>query len=170
MKNFSSLSLFKPSVDRLFLSKILYMLKKDYFLRLVEELGKTLAKILELRKQDRLEDAQELIEEVYEGYFQFNSEYVLSKKDSEIMQVLMEENKLHQEHIKIIAELLIQEGEIHYQWDELLHSQNCLRKAHILLEYLNETNPSVFSMERKRKIDRILKFQVLIENELNDNH
>lgn len=145
------------------------MLKKDYFQRIIEELGKTLAKILELRKQDDLEEAQELIEEVYEGYFQFNSEYVLAKQDTALLPALLEENNLHEEHIKVIAELLIQEGEIHYQWDELLHSQNCLRKAHILLEYLNQENPHIFSMERKQKIDKILQWQKVIKSELNED-
>jgi len=128
------------------------MYRKDYFLRVVEEFVEWLSKVLKLKNQGRYQEALEEIDKAYQGYFGWDASFCLQLPDNFLVETLQKNYQLHAEQMKIIADLIQQQGEIYFaqtQWEE---SYDLLYKALTIQEFLNSEEQTVFSFERHQKI------------------
>ncbi len=127
-------------------------IERDYLMRQLMQLFEVIHKILGHRKKGEDNQAEEQIR-----YF-----YSILKLDTdirrlnieELLRVLLEERKLSNEHLELLAFVLIEEGEMVGTEEERF---DCFRKAYFLLDKV-ERESTVFSMDRQIKLSELRQF------------
>ena len=130
------------------------MIRKDYILRMVQEFAKFLAKIVGLKMEGKLDEALKEIDNIYTGMIDLDPIVLKSLDPGEVMDFLLEEKKYNNHYIKMIAELLFEEGQIYVENGDPISARNVMEKAKILINYLME-NDSTFSFDLYEKISLI---------------
>jgi hypothetical protein len=131
------------------------MIRKDYMLKLVEEFGKIIRKIAGLKDEGNYEQAQSLLDKTMEGSFKFTSFYLDNIANNAFIDILIKEHQFGNEQLTLLADLLQLEGEMAYQQGEYQKSKIKLSKSLIILAYLSETNPHIYSFDREIKMDNL---------------
>lgn len=130
------------------------MIRKDYILRMVQEFAKFLAKIIGLRMEGKLDEALMEIDNIYKGMIDLDPIVLKSLDPGELLDFLLKEKKYNNHYIKMIAELLFEEGQIYVENGDPISARNVMEKAKILINYLME-NDSTFSFDWYEKISVI---------------
>jgi hypothetical protein len=130
------------------------MIRKDYILRMVQEFAKFLAKIIGLKMDGKLDEALKEIDNVYKGMIDLDPIVLKSLGPEEVLDFLLKEKKYNNHHIKMIAELLFEEGQIYVENGDPISARNVMEKAKILINYLMESD-STFSFDWYEKISVI---------------
>ena len=130
------------------------MIKKDYILRIVEEFAKFLAAIIGLRKEGKFDEALKKIDSVYKSIVDLDPIIIKSMGSDEMMDFLLNEKKFNHHYLKMLAELLFEEGLVYHENGDPISAQNVLQKAKILINHLME-NDSTFSFDWYEKINMI---------------
>ena len=134
------------------------MIRKDYILRMVEEFAKFLAAIVGLKNEGKFDEALTKIDSVYRGMLDLDPVVVKSVYGSELLDLLQNEKDYSNTYLKMIAELLFEEGQIYDSNGDPVSARNVLEKSKILIDYLME-NDATFSFDWYEKlavIDKIL--------------
>lgn len=134
------------------------MIRKDYILRMVEEFGKFLAAIVGLKREGKLDEALIKIDDIYTGMIDLDPIVIKSLKPEELLDFLQKEKHYNNHYVKMIAELLYEEGQIYVENGDPVTARNVLGKAKILITYLME-HDKTFSFdwyEKMSVIDGIL--------------
>ena len=134
------------------------MIRKDYILRMVEEFAKFLAAIVGLKNEGKYHEALKKIDTVYTGLIDIDPIILKSLSPEEMITFLKNEDKYSNQYLKIIAELLFEEGQIYAESGDPVSARNVLVKAKMLINYLSE-NDSTFSFDWYEKI-RIIDEQL----------
>jgi len=135
------------------------MIRKDYILKMVEEFAKFLAAIMGLKDEGKYEEALKKIDSVYTGLLQIEPVSIKSVGAEEVLDYLKTEKKFDNQTLKMIAELLYEEGMIYAEMGDPVSTRNVLEKAKVLIDYLSE-NDQTFSFdwyEKLASIERILE-------------
>ncbi len=130
------------------------MIRKDYILRLVDEFGKFLAKIAGLRLEGDYDDALKLIDDIYEGMLNAEPKVLKSIDTDKLIDFLQQEKKFNNQYLKMIAELLFEEGHIYVENGDPISARNVLEKSKVLIEYLM-ANDTTFSFDWYDKLTAI---------------
>ena len=130
------------------------MIRKDYILRMVEEFAKFLAAIVGLKNEGKYNEALKKIDTVYTGLIDIDPIILKSLSPEEMITFLKNEDKYSNQYLKIIAELLFEEGQIYVESGDPVSARNVLVKAKMLINYLSE-NDSTFSFDWYEKISII---------------
>lgn len=130
------------------------MIRKDYILRMVEEFGKFLAAIVGLRREGKLDEALKKIDDVYRGMIDLDPIIIKSVSPEELLDFLQNEQQYNSHYLKMIAELLFEEGQIYVENGDPVSAQNVLGKAKILINHLME-NDQTFSFDWYEKLNVI---------------
>lgn len=130
------------------------MIRKDYILRMVQEFAKFLAKVVGLKMEGKLDEALKEIDNIYKGMIDLDPIVLKSLDPGEVTDFLLEEKKFNTHYIKMIAELLFEEGQIYAENGDPISARNVMEKAKILINYLME-NDSTFSFDWYEKISII---------------
>ena len=130
------------------------MIRKDYILRLVDEFGKFLAKIARLRLEGDYDDALKLIDDIYQGMLNAEPKVLKSIDTDKLVEYLQQEKKFSNQYLKMIAELLFEEGHIYIENGDPISARNVLEKSKVLIEYLME-NDATFSFDWYDKLTAI---------------
>ncbi|MCH8317575.1 MAG: hypothetical protein IIA88_03625 [Bacteroidetes bacterium] len=139
------------------------MVQKDYLLRLIEQFSKTLINIIGLKKKGEYKKASELIAETYRGLLKFDPGYLEHIPDNELLDTLVKDKALNHDQLEIVADLLIEEGDILFQQKQRNKSRTKYSQALKVLDHLNEEQKSTFSFDRMNKIGSIQK-KLTIDN------
>lgn len=130
------------------------MIHRDYIMRMVEEFGKYLAAIVGLKLEGKLDEALKKIDTVYEGMIDLDPKALKSLSVDELLVFLQKEKEFNNHYLKMIAELLYEEGLIYYESGDPISSRNVLEKAKIIINYLMDVD-STFSMDWYEKLSVI---------------
>jgi len=130
------------------------MIRKDYILRMVEEFSKFLAAIVGLRLEGEFDEALKKIDNVYRGMIDLDPIVLKSVDSTELLDFLQTEKDYSNTYLKMIAELLFEEGQIYAENGDPVEARNVLEKAKILIDYLME-NEATFSFDWYEKISVI---------------
>lgn len=130
------------------------MIRKDYFLRMIEEFAKMLAAILGLKSEGKYEEALKKINGVYEGLLTLNPVIIKSIGPDEVIYFLTREKHLNNQKLKLVAELMYEEGLIYTELGDPVSARNLLEKAKVVIDYLME-HDSTFSFDWYEKVEKI---------------
>lgn len=133
------------------------MLQKDYILRVIEQFSKILINIIGLKKKGEYKKASELIAETYRGLLKFDPDYIDHIPDNELLDTLVKDKVLNHDQLNIVADLLIEEGDILFQQKQRNKSRIKYNRSLKILDYLNDEQKSTYSFDRMNKIGSIQK-------------
>jgi len=121
---------------------------------MVEEFGIFLAAIIGLKKGGKYDEALERVNQIYSGMIDIDPTLVKSIDSSELLEFLQNEKGSDNHYIKMLAELLFEEGQIYFSQGDPVIGQNVLEKSKILINYLMESDKT-FSFDWYEKINII---------------
>ena len=131
------------------------MFKKDYLLRIIEEIIRIIGRILHLIKEGDFDKAEKMLKEAYE-LIEVNEDWKNISITALIQ--LMEKKEFSYSKMEIIADLIKVEGDIvKAQGKEGYH--DLYIKALAIYEYLDQ-NDVTYSFERA---DKIIKLKNIVE-------
>ena len=130
------------------------MIRKDYFLRIVDEFGKIIATIIGLRLKNNIEEALNEIDKVYEGLIDADPKVLKSIAPKKLLNFLQNEKGFNNQYLNMIAELHYQEGMVYLENADPVSARDVLEKSKILIEYLMD-NDSSFSLDWNDKLKDI---------------
>ncbi len=127
------------------------MIRKDYIQKIIEEFAKALATIMGLKEDGEYGKALDKIDEAYVGTMDVDPKILRSIDESELVEFLQIEKQFDNQYLKMIAELLFEEGQVYVETGDPVSARNVLGKAKKLIEYLME-NDATFSFNWYDKI------------------
>ena len=130
------------------------MIRRDYVMRMIEEFGKFLAAIVGLKREGKYGAALNKIDNVYEGMIDLDPKVLKSIDMDELLDFLQHEKKFDNHYLKMIAELLFEEGQINHESGDPISARNVLEKAKVLINYLMESD-TTFSFDWYEKLSLI---------------
>ena len=134
------------------------MIRRDYIMRMIDEFGKFLTAIVGLKREGKFEDALDKVDGLYQGMLDLDPKVLKSLDKDEVLDYLQKEKEYTNQYLKLIAELLFEEGQIYHEIGDPISAQNVLEKAKVLINYLMDSD-TTFSFDWYEKIavvDKIL--------------
>lgn len=127
------------------------MFRKDYLMKLLQQLEEALKKINQKRREGDHEHALRLTKDSYQKLLGLQS----TEMDSEeFINKLLENKSLEFDELNVLAELLKEEGDIHFDLENNKRSKLKYEQALEVFAYLNQEE-KVFSFEREAKISEM---------------
>jgi len=130
------------------------MIRKDYILRMVEEFAKFLSAIVGLKREGKFDEALRKIDEAYKKLFDLDPIVLKSVDSSELLDFLQTEKGYSNNYLKMVAEMLFEEGQIYDNTGDPISARNVLEKSKMLINHVME-NDATFSFDWYEKLSVI---------------
>lgn len=130
------------------------MYRKDYILRIIEEIARFIGKITGLLKEGKPEEAEFWLHKGY-SLLKADRERLLQLEPGELVEELEKNLGFDFVRMELIADLIVAEAEIH-ETKNTGRERNLYILALALYEYIDK-NHNVYSFERNDKILRLLE-------------
>lgn len=144
------------------------MIQKDYVLRLIEEFGIALRKIIQLRKSNQPKEAHLLIEQCYSGFLKLDISLISQMSGDQFISWVNQQT-LQTLQLRVLADLLNEEGEIFLLIRDQSTALDRFVKALLLLQYINNLDPHTYSFGRMKKMATLEQKINTIKNHLLSN-
>lgn len=136
-------------------------------LKLIEEISKVLALLIELKKNGRFREALENVNNTLLTYFNCDSEFIYSVSEELFINALKDQKGLSAEELSSLADVLIEKGDILYKQNNLKASRKVLQNTLKIYFFLNEEQ-DFFSFKNMNKMllinEKLSKINLKIEN------
>ncbi len=129
------------------------MHKRDYLVKQFEEFGKVMAVLLGLKRDRNFPDILCTIEEAAKKYTATEINFVETIKNENLIDVLVSQNKLNDEQLKMLADLLYEKAEYYSNQSFELEATNCYKKAYSIYLFLKEHATLTYSLDMHYKIE-----------------
>ena len=134
------------------------MLKRDYLIKQFEEFGKVIGVILGLKREGSLSELNDAIREASQKFTSTEIDYVEGIPDEILLKTLIEEKKLSDEQLKMLADLLFEKAEFHVRNNSAeTQSNNCYKKAFLIYSFLKENATLTYSLDMHYKLEILQK-------------
>ncbi len=130
------------------------MIRKDYILRMIEEIGKIIAAILGLLKKGDVEQAQKLYLGALRRAFDLEEDKVLDMDVDQLRAIFENQFGESFEGLEIIAGLLVKGGDIHLENSDENKAESCYLKA-LSLYNLVEMESGTYSLNRQAEMKKV---------------
>jgi len=130
------------------------MYQKDYILRIIEQLIKTLAVFFGLLKKGDFNKADDCLSNAYYELLKEEAAFFRGIPEEGLTQELLEKHNYTNDHLEIIGELFNAEAELCLAKGDLTKALSWSRKSIRLLRYYDEVMKT-YSFERINKIESI---------------
>jgi hypothetical protein len=131
------------------------MYQKDYILRLIEQVAKAIAVILGLISKKQYLEALEEAKKAYLNYLNIETSYLDSVPPDNMGEILQKETEMGHHELEIIGKLLKLEGDAFIGQGKNEDARNKYLRGLSILEYINNTKNTEFSIERFQYIQQI---------------
>ncbi len=126
------------------------MIQKDYIQRMLKDIARVIALLMGKNTDESLE----IINKAYNSWLKLDAAFIDALSDDELIDVLINEKKLHVNHLEFLAELLAKEGELLFNEKDYEKSQNKLKKSLILFDFVDQEQ-QLFSLDRQATVQKI---------------
>ncbi len=136
------------------------MHKRDLLLRQFEEFGKFLAVIIGYKNQENYNEVSKYINEGVLKYCDISIEEIEQLEKENLIIFLIQEKKLTDEQLKMLADLLYENG-INYLntfSNQEATTQSCFIKAQLLYNFVNQNATLPYSLDTHYKLEAIKEF------------
>jgi len=123
------------------------MIKQDLIERMSKELAKVIAELLGFDTTQKIEYINE-----YFSTLGLDPMNILDVDPDELMDELVERDDLQLSQLELVGNLIHQKAKVYYEQDFDAFGHNMMKKAIIILEYVDE-EMGIYSIERRELID-----------------
>lgn len=138
------------------------MYQKDYILRMVEEMARVIAALVDLKQNKEFDKAYDLIEKTFDEKLGIEKDILLSMDQDELVDRLTDEFDYTASHLGMMAELLKLEADLLFDDEDRVQAGEIYRKALVLYNHVDKENKT-YSFDRIKKVSAIKKRLELIE-------
>jgi hypothetical protein len=142
------------------------MFQKDYILRIIEDFFRFLSVILKLRSEKKYTEALQKCDETSLSLLRIDMN-TIEKLPSEELKEYVEGLSLAPQQIEILAGLLYEKSEIHYETNSVFSAKNSVDKSLLLYLIVSESTRN-FSVDADMKIRRLKELAVDLNSRLKD--
>jgi hypothetical protein len=135
------------------------MHRKDFILRIIEEIVRMIARMTGLMKEGQFSKAGEMAGQTLKDFFSLEADTIDTTGEEELLELLVREKQLDNRQLAVIAEILHLHGDALKGEGKTEHARIRYRKALSVYRYLESSETRTFSLERK---NRILLLQALL--------
>ncbi|MFC4103118.1 DUF6483 family protein [Paenibacillus xanthanilyticus] len=89
------------------------MFQRDYFMRMIEQIGEVSGALLGLRREKKQEEALQFIDEQLDKLFRMNGKLARSLSDTDLIRMMSRSGVVETANVQGIALLLKEEGQLH---------------------------------------------------------
>jgi hypothetical protein len=143
------------------------MENNEKVLKLIDEIAKVMALLIELKKHGRFREALESVDNTLLNFFNCDTKFIYSVSEDFFINALKEEKGLTSEELSSLADLLLEKGDILYKQNNLKASSKVLRNTLRIYFFLNEEQ-DFFSFKNMNKMvlinEKLAKINLKIEN------
>ena len=134
------------------------MLKRDYLIKQFEEFGKVIGVLLGLKREGNLSELNDAIKKASQKFTSIEIDYVEGIPDELLLKTLIEEKKLSDDQLKMLADLLFEKAE-YYLRNSSPEAQlnNCYKKAYLIYLFLKENATLTYSLDMHYKLEILTK-------------
>lgn len=137
------------------------MLRRDYFVKQVEEFGKVLAQIMGLKRNGRFPDMLAEINHAALKYTNLEILHTEKLEDTSLIEDLTDKQKLNDEQMKLLADLLFEKAEYYMNANgDGEEATNCYRKAHLIYLFLKDHATLNYSLDMHYKLELLKKMEL----------
>ena len=136
------------------------MHKRDYLVKQFEEFGKVMAVLLGLKRDRSFPDILSTIEEASKKYTSTEINFVETIENENLIDVLISQNKLNDEQMKILADLLYEKADYYLNQSLDLEATNCYQKTYSIYLFLKEHATLTYSLDMHYKIELLSKMEL----------
>ena len=131
------------------------MLRKDFFLAEMERLAQVIARIIGLRLEGKLEEANKLVEESLIKDFELDLPNVINLSDEDF-QSLLNDKKYPQQKLNLLSQLLFEESRIS---KETAKTISILKKVLLVFNSLEKEHhtQSLDNINKRATIEKFIK-------------
>ncbi len=133
------------------------MEQRDFILKQIEQLGEVLAILMGFKQADKPDDGLKYVEYVWDNMLDATFMMLRENPVDQYYTMLTNQNRLSLEELKIAAELLYYEGELHGMKNNMIKARIAYYRALKLYEYLLK-NDTLYDMSIAAKVERIKSF------------
>lgn len=133
------------------------MHKRDYLVKQFEEFAKVMAVLMGLKKDGKYDELEELIKTSVAKYTSTEINFVESLDDSIFINTLIEDKKLNDEQLKILADLLFEKANYYTQNHHTIQASNCYQKAKCIYIFLKDHATMSYSLDMHYKLEILNK-------------
>jgi len=130
------------------------MEQRDFILKQIEQLGEVLAILMGYKQADRPDDGLKYVEYVWDHMLDDNFMMLKETPEDQYSMMLTSQNRLSLEELKIAAELLYHEGELHGMKNNMTKARIAYFRALRLYEYLLK-NDTLYDLSIAVKVEKI---------------
>lgn len=94
------------------------MFQRDYFMRMIEQIGEVSGVLLGLRREKKQEEALLVIDEQLDKLFRMNGKLIRSLSDTDLIRMMSRSGVVETANVQAIALLLKEEGQLHEELDD----------------------------------------------------
>lgn len=139
------------------------MIRKDYILRMIEEIGKMIAAILGLLKNGEIKQAQNLYAQGLKRALNLDEDKILEMNVGELRAIFEDQFGESYDGLEIIAGLISKGGDIHLRGNNTDKAERCYIKA-IELYNLVELESQTFSLSRQAEMGKVTQLIDQLKN------
>ncbi|MFB9331015.1 DUF6483 family protein [Paenibacillus aurantiacus] len=94
------------------------MFQRDYFMRMIEQIGEVSGVLLGLRREKKQEEALQIIDEQLDKLFRMNGKLIRSLSDTDLIRMMSRSGVVETANVQGIALLLKEEGQLHEELED----------------------------------------------------
>ncbi|MBB3108518.1 hypothetical protein FHS18_000546 [Paenibacillus phyllosphaerae] len=94
------------------------MFQRDYFMRMIEQIGEVSGVLLGLRKEKKQQEALQFIDEQLDKLFRMNGKLIRSLSDTDLIKMMSRNGVVETANVQSIALLLKEEGDLHEEMED----------------------------------------------------
>lgn len=131
---------------------LVYMLRKDFFERTIEELGQVLRKALELYLQRRTQPARETLDEASVAFFDMQTQAARGLPEAALHAGMAADGPEKREYYRQLADLLVLDGDLLAEDGDWPEAGKAWHQALRILMWQQAQTDTVFSFDRRHRI------------------
>lgn len=146
------------------------MLRKDYLVRMIEEMLDVIGQVFGLKQQNKLIEAMWKLDDLYKAQFRLNSKMIGSLSARDLVEIFRTGGKVEADKLQSLARLLQEEGDIYIaqgRQDEGLFRH--MKSLHLYLAAdLHGADRSLWDMEKEtaKLLSRLKDYRLPVDTEL----
>ncbi|WMT40342.1 DUF6483 family protein [Paenibacillus sp. D2_2] len=146
------------------------MLRRDYLVRMIEEMLDVIGQVFGLKQQNKLIEALWKLDDLYKGQFRLNSKMIGSLSARDLVEIFRTGGKVEADKLQSLARLLQEEGDIYIaqgRGDEGLF--RLMKSLHLYLAAdLHGADQSIWNIEAEiaKLQSRLKDYRLPVDTEL----